>query len=247
MANFWTGYAWPTVITAIEVVIVVVPLLLAIAMLTYAERKVLAFSQLRKGPNVVGPFGLLQPFADGLKLLVKETIVPSGANRVVFVVAPLITFTLALVAWAVIPFDPGVVIANINVGILYLFAISSLGVYGIILAGWASNSRYAFLGALRSAAQMVSYEVAIGFVLVTVLLCAGSLNLTEIVEAQRHIWFALKIGFVLFCFLWVRATFPRFRYDQLMRLGWKVFLPFSLFWLVLTAGVLTAAGWLPQR
>ncbi|HEX3411676.1 MAG TPA: NADH-quinone oxidoreductase subunit H, partial [Stellaceae bacterium] len=168
MGSFWTGYAWPTVITAIEVVIVVVPLLLAIAMLTYAERKVLAFSQLRKGPNVVGPFGLLQPFADGLKLLVKETIVPSGANRVVFVVAPLITFTLALVAWAVIPFDPGVVIANINVGILYLFAISSLGVYGIILAGWASNSRYAFLGALRSAAQMVSYEVAIGFVLVTV-------------------------------------------------------------------------------
>jgi len=200
MANFWTGYAWPTVITAIEVVIVVVPLLLAIAMLTYAERKVLAFSQLRKGPNVVGPFGLLQPFADGLKLLVKETIVPSGANRVVFVVAPLITFTLALVAWAVIPFDAGVVIANINVGILYLFAISSLGVYGIILAGWASNSRYAFLGALRSAAQMVSYEVAIGFVLVTVLLCAGSLNLTEIVEAQRQIWFALPLlpMFVIF-------------------------------------------------
>ena len=341
MGSFWTGYAWPTVITAVEVIIVVVPLLLAIAMLTYAERKVLAFSQLRKGPNVVGPFGLLQPFADGLKLLVKETIVPSGANRVVFVIAPLITFTLALVAWAVIPFDPGVVIANINVGILYLFAISSLGVYGIILAGWASNSRYAFLGALRSAAQMVSYEVAIGFVLVTVLLCAGSLNLTDIVMAQARVpvwhayawpllpmavmffvsglaetnrapfdlvegeseivagyfveysamafalfylgeygnmilmsamtsvlflggwlapfgvapftwvpgwlWFMLKIAFVLFCFLWVRATFPRFRYDQLMRLGWKVFLPFSLFWLVLTAGVLTAAGWLPQR
>ena len=200
MASFWTGYAWPTVITAVEVIVVVVPLLLAIAMLTYAERKVLAFSQLRKGPNVVGPFGLLQPFADGLKLLVKETIVPSGANRVVFVVAPLMTFTLALVAWAVIPFDPGVVIANINVGILYLFAISSLGVYGIILAGWASNSRYAFLGALRSAAQMVSYEVAIGFVLVTVLLCAGSLNLTEIVEAQRHIWFAIPLlpMFVIF-------------------------------------------------
>src|SRR5436190_1956752 len=337
MGSFWTGYAWPTVITAVEVIIVVVPLLLAIAMLTYAERKVLAFSQLRKGPNVVGPFGLLQPFADGLKLLVKETVVPSAANRVVFIIAPLVTFTLSLVAWAVIPFSPGVVIANINVGILYIFAISSLGVYGIILAGWASNSRYAFLGALRSAAQMVSYEVAIGFVLVTVLLCAGSLNLTDIVLAQRHVWFVLpllpmaviffisglaetnrapfdlpegeselvagfhveypamtfllffigeygnmvlvsamtvilflggwlapfgippftwipgivwfllKTAFVMFCILWMRATFPRFRYDQLMRLGWKVFLPFSLFWLVLTAGVLTAFGWVPAR
>jgi NADH-quinone oxidoreductase subunit H len=341
MASFWTGYAWPTVITVGEVLAVVVPLLIAVAYLTYAERKVLAYSQLRKGPNVVGPFGLLQPFADGLKLLIKETIVPSGANRVVFILAPIVTFTLSLVAWAVIPFNPGVVIANINVGILYLFAISSLGVYGIILAGWASNSRYAFLGALRSAAQMVSYEVAIGFVLVTVLICVGSLNLTDIVEAQARvpvwhafawpllpmfviffisglaetnrapfdvvegetelvagyfveysamafalfylgeyanmilmsamtsvlflggwlapfgvapftwvpgpIWFVLKIAFVLFCFLWVRATFPRFRYDQLMRLGWKVFLPFSLVWLVLTAGVLTAFGWLPVR
>ena len=341
MTSFWAGYALPTVVTIGEVLAIVVPLLLAIAYLTYAERKVLAFSQLRKGPNVVGPFGLLQPFADGLKLLVKETIVPREANRVVFIIAPLVTFTLALVAWAVIPFDPGVVVANINVGILYIFAISSLGVYGIILAGWASNSRYAFLGALRSAAQMVSYEVAIGFVLVTVLLCAGSLNLGEIVAAQARvpvwhayawpmlpmfviffisglaetnrapfdlvegeseivagyfveysamafalfylgeygnmiltsamtsvlflggwlapfsvvpftwvpgpIWFALKIAFVLFCFLWVRATFPRFRYDQLMRLGWKVFLPFSLFWLVLTAGALVAFGWLPER
>jgi NADH-quinone oxidoreductase subunit H len=335
MGEFLTGYVWPTVIVAVETIVVVVPLLLAVAYLTYAERKVLAFSQLRKGPNVVGPFGLFQPFADGLKLLLKETIVPSGANRIVFIVAPVVTFTLSLVAWAVIPFDVGAVISNINVGILYLFAISSLGVYGIIMAGWASNSRYAFLGALRSAAQMVSYEVSIGFVLVTVLLCAGSLNLTDIVLAQRTVWFAvplfpmfivffisglaetnrapfdlpegeteivagyfveysamvfalfylgeyanmilisamtvilflggwlapfgiapftwipgpiwlfLKIAFVLFCFLWVRATFPRFRYDQLMRLGWKVFLPFSLFWLVLTAGALTAFGWVP--
>jgi NADH-quinone oxidoreductase subunit H len=338
MASFWTeNYAGVTLLTIGEVLVVVVPLLLAIAYLTYAERKVLALSQLRKGPNVVGPFGLLQPFADGLKLLLKETVVPSGANRLVFVVAPIVTFTLSLLAWAVIPFDAKFVIANINVGILYLFAISSLGVYGIIMAGWASNSRYAFLGALRSAAQMVSYEVAIGFVLVTVLLCAGSLNLSAIVMAQRTVWFAapllpmfiiffisglaetnrlpfdlpegeteivagyfveysamvfalfylgeygnmilisgmtsilflggwlppfqvvpftwipgavwfaFKTAFVLFCFLWVRATFPRFRYDQLMRLGWKVFLPFSLFWLVLTAGVLTAAGWLPVR
>jgi NADH-quinone oxidoreductase subunit H len=337
MDSFWAGYPGVTIITVGEVLAVVVPLLIAVAYLTYFERKVLAFSQLRKGPNVVGPFGLLQPFADGLKLLIKETVIPSGANRLVFIVAPVVTFTLSLVAWAVIPFGARAVIANINVGILYLFAISSLGVYGIILAGWASNSRYAFLGALRSAAQMVSYEVAIGFVLVSVLLCAGSLNLNKVVEAQRTVWFVVpqlpmavvffisglaetnrapfdivegeseivagyfveysamafalfylgeyaniilvsamtsvlflggwlapfgvppftwipgwiwffaKIAFLAFVFLWVRATFPRFRYDQLMRLGWKVFLPFSLFYLVLTAGVLTATGWATAR
>src|ERR1700759_2660657 len=193
MGDFLHGYVVPTAIIVAEVLAIVVPLLIAIAYLTYAERKVLAAMQLPRGPNVVGPFGLLQPFADGLKLLLKETIVPSGANRIVFVAAPLITFTLALVAWAVIPFDVGVVIANINVGILYLFAISSLSVYGVIMAGWASNSRYAFLGALRSAAQMGFFEVSIGFVLVTVLLCAGSLNLTDIVMAQQHIWFVIPL------------------------------------------------------
>jgi len=335
MDSFWTGYAWPTILIVLEIVAIVVPLLLMVAYLTYAERKVLAAMHLRKGPNVVGPFGLLQPFADGLKLLVKETVIPSGANRAVFVAAPMLTFILSLVAWAVIPFGRGLVLANINVGILYLFAISSLGVYGIIMAGWASNSKYAFLGALRSAAQMVSYEVSIGFVMISVLLCVGSLNLSDIVLAQSKIWFCvpllpmfvvffvsglaetnrapfdlpeaeaelvggynveyssmtfalfflgeyanmilmsattsilflggwlpplgiapftwipgpiwfiLKICAVLFVFLWVRATFPRYRYDQLMRLGWKVFLPASLFWLVLTAGVLVAFGWTP--
>ena len=336
MGEFLTFYAFPTGIMIAKTLAIIVPLLLAVAYLTYAERKVLAAAQLRKGPNVVGPFGLLQPLADGAKLLFKETVIPSGANRFVFVLAPILTFVLSLIAWAVIPFDAGIVISNINVGILYLFAISSLGVYGIIMAGWSSNSKYAFLGGLRSAAQMVSYEVSIGFVIVSVLLCVGSLNLSDIIEAQRTIWFcvplfpmfivffisalaetnrspfdlpegeselvagffveysamtfalfylgeyanmilmsamtsilflggwlapfgvvpftwipgpvwfALKIAFVLFCFLWVRATFPRFRYDQLMRLGWKVFLPLSLGWLVLTAGVLVGMGWLPK-
>jgi NADH-quinone oxidoreductase subunit H len=335
-AGLLWGVVVPGAIIVAKILAIVVPLLVAVAFLTLAERKVIGAMQLRKGPNVVGPFGLLQPFADGLKLLLKETIVPTGANRFVFMMAPMLTFLLSLVAWAVIPFDYGVVLSDINVGILYLFAISSLGVYGIIMAGWASNSKYAFLGAMRSAAQMVSYEVSIGFVIITVLLCVGSLNLTDIVMAQKNFWFFLplfpmfviffvsalaetnrspfdlpegeseivagyfveyssmsfalfflgeyaamilmsamvsilflggwlppfdvapfdwipgpiwlfaKISLCLFVFLWVRATMPRYRYDQLMRLGWKVFLPFSLFWVVLTAGVLMATGWVPR-
>jgi NADH-quinone oxidoreductase subunit H len=340
MADLWAGYFWPALWTAIKVIIIVAPLMLAIAYLTYAERKVIAAMHLRKGPNVVGPFGLLQPMADGLKLFFKETVVPSRANRSVFVIAPMVTFILALVAWAVIPFGEGLVLADINVGVLYLFAISSLGVYGIIMAGWASNSKYAFLGALRSSAQMVSYEVSMGFVIITVLLCAGSLNLSDIVLAQRGpwgvfnwyifpllpmaviffvstlaetnrhpfdlpeaeaelvsgynveysamtfalfflgeygnmilmsamtsvlflggwlppidivpftwvpgpVWFALKIAACLFVFLWVRATLPRYRYDQLMRLGWKVFLPTSLVAVVLVAGFLVAFRMVP--
>mgnify|MGYP002630084189 CR=1 FL=1 len=330
MVELWDSYVWPTLWIVIKIVAIVVPVLLSVAYLTYVERKVIGAMQLRRGPNVVGPFGLLQPIADGLKLFLKETIVPSGANPVVFLLAPMVTFSLALMAWAVIPFDDGMVLADINVGILYLFAISSLGVYGILMAGWASNSKYAFLGALRSAAQMVSYEISMGFVIVTVLLCVGSLNLTDIVLAQKDMWFviplfpmaviffistlaetnrhpfdlpeaeaelvagynveysamtfalfflgeyanmilmatmtailflggwlppldiapfnwlpgplwlAAKIAFVLFFFLWVRATFPRYRYDQLMRLGWKVFLPISLAAVVIVAGVLVA-------
>ena len=185
MAELWTGYAWPTIWIVMQIVVIVVPLLLAVAYLTYAERKVIAAMQLRQGPMVVGPLGLLQPIADGIKLLVKETVIPTGANKVVFIAAPMITFTLALIGWAVIPFGDGLVIADINVGVLYLFAISSLGVYGIIMAGWASNSRYAFLGALRSAAQMVSYEISIGLIIINVLITVGSLNLSEIVLAQQ--------------------------------------------------------------
>jgi len=335
LAQFWEEGLLPTTHLVGYTLLVIVPLILSVAYLTYVERKVLAAMQLRVGPNVVGWFGLMQPFADGLKLLHKETIIPTRANPLIFLIAPLITFGLSLSAWAVIPFGPGLVISNINVGILYLFAISSLGVYGIIMAGWASNSKYPFLGALRSAAQMVSYEVSIGFVIITILLCVGSLNLSQIVEAQRNlwfvlphlpmaiifmvsalaetnrspfdlpeaeaelvsgynveyssmtfalfflgeyanmilmsaigtilflggwlapfnleifagipgiVWFSLKVSFLLFIFLWVRATFPRYRYDQLMRLGWKVFLPFSLGWVILTAGVLVTFNLLP--
>ena len=199
-AGFWLGYAWPTVITAAKVLAIVLPLLIVVAYLVWAERKVMAAMQLRLGPNVVGPFGLFQSFADLIKMMCKETIVPTGANKVVFLIAPMITFVLAMVAWAVIPFSAGVVLADINVGIMFLFAVSSLGVYGIVMAGWASNSRYAFLGALRSAAQMVSYEVSMGFVIITVLLAVGSLNLSAIVEAQRNLWFAVPLlpMFVIF-------------------------------------------------
>ncbi len=203
MDALWSDYVWPGVIIVAQVLLIVVPLLLAVAYLTLAERKVIGAMQLRKGPNVGGPLGLLQPIADGAKLFLKETILPAGANKSVFVLAPMITFTLSFVAWAVIPFDEGWVLADINVGILFLFAVSSLSVYGVLMAGWASNSKYAFLGALRSAAQMVSYEVSMGFVIVTVLICVGSLNLSDIVLAQQGnfwnwFWLPLLPMFVIF-------------------------------------------------
>ncbi|WP_395877386.1 NADH-quinone oxidoreductase subunit NuoH [Ehrlichia muris] len=335
----------------IKIMTVIISVMVSVAYLVYMERKVIAAIQLRQGPNVVGPFGLLQPFADAVKLIIKEHIIPFKSNNICFFIAPIITFTLALLGWAVIPFGADVIvndgyeviipnaIANINIGVLYILAISSLGVYGIIIAGWSSNSNYAFLGAIRSASQMISYEVSIGLTIVTVLLATGSLKLGEIVvarhnmpywidllllpmaciffisalaETNRHpfdlpeaeselvsgynveyssmpfalfflgeyanmilinamavifffggwypplnisflyiipgiVWFILKIVVLLFCFIWIRATIPRYRYDQLMRLGWKVFLPISLLWVVLVSGILVYTDSLPNK
>ena len=325
------SYLWastPAILwIAIKCIAIILPLILTVAYLTYAERKIIGAMQLRVGPNIVGPFGLLQPIADAIKLLHKETIIPFASNKALFILAPMLTFGFSLAGWAVIPFDEGIVIADINVGILYLFAVSSLAVYGIILAGWASNSKFAFLGSLRSAAQMISYEVSIGLIIITVLIKAGSLNISAIVKAQQDVWFiisllpmwviffisslaeanrtpfdlpeaeaelvagyhveyssfsfalfflgeyanmillsamnvilffggwqppfnapfflmipnfvwfALKISFFLFLFIWVRASLPRYRYDQLMRLGWKVFLPISLVAVVVIAAI----------
>lgn len=331
--------AWFTA-TIAGILLIALPLMLAVALIIYAERKLWAAFALRRGPNVVGPFGVLQSFADGLKVFLQETIIPSASNRGLFLIAPIITFTVALMAWAVIPFADGVVLSNINVGLLYILAISSLGVYGVVIAGWASNSKYPFYSAMRAAAQMISYEVSIGFILICIVLWAGTFNVSGIVEGQRGhifgfinayafnpllfpiaimflissmaetarapfdlteaeselvagyqteyssmafalfwlgeyanvllmcalnailfwggylppvdwaplyavpgiIWFFVKILLMFFVFAWVKATVPRYRYDQLMRLGWKIFLPISLFWVFLVSGYLMFTG-----
>ena len=321
IGQHFLGPIWPLVWALVKIVAIVVPLMLSVAYLTYAERKVIGYIQVRIGPNRVGYFGLLQPIADGLKLLMKEVIVPTASNKTLFLLAPVLSIAPAFAAWAVVPFDPNLVLANTDAGLLYIMAITSMGVYGVIVAGWASNSKYAFLGAMRSAAQIVSYEIAMGFALVGVLMCANSLNLVKIVEAQAggfwqwywlplfplfvvyfisgvaetnrapfdvaegeseivagfhveysgmafaifflaeyanmilvatlavimflggwlspvpflpdsFLWLLAKIAFMLFFFLWFRATFPRYRYDQIMRLGWKVFIPITLVWII---------------
>ena len=341
MAEFWTSTLWPLIIMVAESLLLLVVLLIAIAYILLADRKIWAAVQIRRGPNVVGPFGLFQSFADLLKFVLKEPTIPAGANKGVFLLAPLVSCILALAAWAVIPMNLGWVISDINVGVLYIFAISSLSIYGIIMAGWSSNSKYPFMAALRAAAQMVSYEVSIGFVIITVLLCAGSLNLSAVVEAQNSkwgilgwywlplfpmfvvfyvsalaetnrppfdlveaeselvagfmveygstpyllfmlgeyvaittmcamaailflggwlspipfapftwvpgiIWFVLKVFFMFFMFAMAKAIVPRYRYDQLMRLGWKVFLPLSLAMVVIVAAVVEFAGLAPK-
>jgi NADH-quinone oxidoreductase subunit H len=321
------------IIILIKILIIVLPLLISVAYFTLAERKILGAIQRRRGPNVIGVFGLLQPLADGFKLFVKETILPSNANKFIFILSPIITFVISLMGWAVIPYSEYAVLSDINIGILYMFAISSLGVYGIIMSGWSSNSKYAFLGALRSAAQMVSYEVSIGFIIVTIVICCGSFNLQNIIESQKNVWFiipffplflmffvsalaetnrhpfdlpeaeaelvsgynveysamgfalfslgeyanmllmsslnvilffggwlspltilnfipgsfwfGLKICFFVILYVWMRAALPRYRYDQLMNIGWKIFLPISLTYLMFTFFTLISFNLLP--
>jgi len=321
------------IIVLIKILIIIVPLLISVAYFTLAERKILGAIQRRRGPNVVGVYGLLQPLSDGFKLFVKETVIPSSANKMIFIVSPILTFVISLMGWAVIPYDKYSILAEMNIGLLYLFAMSSLGVYGIIMSGWSSNSKYAFLGALRSTAQMVSYEVSIGFIMITIVICCGSFNLQQIIEYQKNVWFVipffplflmffasalaetnrhpfdlpeaeaelvsgynveysamgfalfslgeyanmlmmssinvilffggwlsplslldflpgslwfgLKICFFVILFVWMRAALPRYRYDQLMGLGWKTFLPLSLSYLMLTSSLLVCFNLLP--